>query len=286
MTEEALYRGMSRAELEREYSPSTCIGGDIAPFVGRYMSESAEARRTCRVLEDISYGPRDTQVLDLFLPDDAGAAPVHLFIHGGYWQELSHKDAAAMAPALGSHGIAFAAVNYTLAPEATIAEMTEECRRAVAWIARHGVDHGLDGSRITASGHSAGAQLLAMLLAADWPETAGICPVSEALLISGIYDLEPIRHTYINDPLGLDAGAARAMSPLHAGPVPACPIRIVVGEIETPEFHRQSRAYAELLRAQGAEVSDRVLDGLNHFDIVLSERTFEEVARMAAGGPG
>ena len=214
MTEPALYRGMAAEELAREYSPSTCVGGDIAPYVRRYISESAEARRTCRVIENAAYGARDTQVLDLFLPETDAPAPVHLFIHGGYWQELSHKESAVMAKALTGRGIALAVVNYTLAPDAAIDAMIEECRMALRWVEDNAAEHGLDGARITASGHSAGAHLLAMALAAETEK----CPVDAALLISGIYDLEPIRLTYVNEPLGLNAESARALEPALSRP--------------------------------------------------------------------
>ena len=132
MTDQLLYRGLSAEDLAREYSPSTCVGGDIAPFVTRYVSESADARRTCRLVEDAAYGPSETQILDLFLPDGDAPAPVHLFIHGGYWQELSHKESAVMAQGLTGRGIALAVVNYTLAPDAAIAERAQQGLPTVA----------------------------------------------------------------------------------------------------------------------------------------------------------
>jgi len=277
MTDQPIYRGFTAEDLAREYSPSTCIGGDIAPYVRRYISESAEARRACRLVEDAAYGPKETQVLDLFLPERDLPAPVHFFIHGGYWQELSHKESAVMAQGLTSRGIALAVVNYTLAPDASIDEMVEECRMALAWLRTHAAGHGLDGTRITASGHSAGAHLLAMLPAEE------NSPLEAALLISGIYDLEPIRLTYVNDPLRLDADTARALSPLFLGPVPSCPVRVVVADNETAEFKRQSRAYADRLRSAGVEVTDEVYGDLNHFDIILSDVIVNDIERMARG---
>jgi len=270
-----LYRSFTREELEREYSPSSCLGGDISALIERYVAESAEARRTCRVHEDLPYGEAPDEVLDLFLPQGPGPHPLHIFIHGGYWQELSHKASAAMAPGLGARGIALAVVNYTLAPDATIAEMIDQCARAIAWLQHHGADYGIDPDRISLSGHSAGAQLAAMVL------SQGCEGIASALLISGIYDLEPLRHTYINEPLGLDAETARSMSPLFAADPPSCPVHVVVGENETSEFHRQSRTYAERLREEGRHVSHAVLEGLNHFDIILSDRIIEEIDGLA-----
>ncbi len=187
-----------------------------------------------------------------------------------------------MAKGLTGRGIALAVVNYTLAPDATIGDMIEDCRMALRWLREHAAEHGLDGTRITASGHSAGAHLLAMVLASEPKQ----CPANAALLISGIYDLEPIRLTYVNDPLDLDAETAHALSPLHHSGLASCPVRIVVAENETAEFHRQSRAYADRLREAGMEVVDEIYAGLNHFDIILSERIVDDIERMALGHSG
>ncbi len=71
------------------------------------------------------------------------------------------------------------------------------------------------------------------------------------------------------------------MSPLYAVSAPSCPVHVVVGENETAEFHRQSRAYSERLREEGCQVSLAVLEGLNHFDIILSDRIIEEIDGLA-----
>src|SRR5215213_514032 len=109
------YRGISRARLETEMSPSSMLDGDIGAYLEAYAERSAEARRSLGCREDVSYGNGRSELLDFFPARTAGA-PLFIFVHGGYWQELSHKDGAPMAAEMIPKGYAFAAVDYTLAP--------------------------------------------------------------------------------------------------------------------------------------------------------------------------
>lgn len=272
-----LYRGMDAATLEREYSPSSMIGGNYMPFIDRYIELSAQARALPGVRQDLAYGSLPTQVLDFFpapSPLPRGA-PLHIFIHGGYWQELSHKESAAMAPAIVASGSAFATLNYTLAPHARLGEMVEECRAALAWLARNAVDLGIDATRVTLSGHSAGAHLAAMVLSAPGePLRASGMQITQALLISGVFDLDPIRLTSVNDPLQLTSEEVTALSPQQLQPDADVHFRIVAGQYDTAEFIRQSRDYAAHLSRLGHRVSCDILPDLNHFDIILQPALF------------
>jgi arylformamidase len=271
---------MTPAALERAYSPSSCIGGDIDPLIELYERQSAEARESCRTREDLHYGPGACECLDLFLPDGDRPAPLHVFLHGGYWQELSHKQSAVMARGLTARGLALAVVNYTLAPDASLFQMVDECARSLDWLAAEAGDLGVDAQSISLSGHSAGAHLAASLLCGVSGATAP--PLVGALLISGIYDLEPIRHTDINEPLGLTEADARALSPMFMPAALTCPVHVLVGEVETGEFHRQSRAFADHLATQNIAVRHDVASGLNHFDIICSKTVVDAALALHA----
>ncbi len=273
------YRGLSAFDLESEYSPSLHIEGGVDPWIARYVSESAGARAACRIHEDIAYGGGPAQKLDLFLPEAQERVPLHVFLHGGYWQELSHKESAVMARALTKCGIALAVVNYTLAPAAPLEQMVIECAGALDWLAGNAGGLGVDAGNLTVSGHSAGAHLAAMLLSEGWPEGSP-WPVSAMLLISGIYDLEPIRHTYINEPLGLTAHTANTMSPIKLPPRNRCPVRAVVGALETEEFRRQSIDYADYLKGRGLDATCKVMAGLHHFDILCAPQVIGEITAL------
>ncbi|MBY6083662.1 alpha/beta hydrolase [Ruegeria arenilitoris] len=269
-----LYRGFTQAELEREYAPSSMIGGDLAPYLAAYSALSAQARAQLTVQETLGYGDTPAQVLDFF-PARAPGAPLHVFIHGGYWQALSQRDSAMMAPALVQGGQAFATVNYTLAPDARLGQMVDECRTALMWLAIRAKSLGFDASHVTLSGHSAGAHLAAMVMATSADQFARIgLRVREVILISGVYDLEPISLTPVNDPLQLTPVELHDLSPTLNLPAPGPRYRVTVGERDTGEFIRQSRDYAEALRKTGHAVSFDLQPGTHHFDIILKDGTF------------
>lgn len=269
-----LYQGFSQNELEQEYSPSSMIGGDLTPYVQSYAALSALHRAQMECRENLAYGDTPAQVLDFFPAKGAGA-PLHVFVHGGYWQALSQGDSAMMAPALIEAEQSFATLNYTLAPDARIGDMITECRTALLWLAAHAPDLGFDPSRITLSGHSAGAHLVSMVMAtsADALSRAGL-RVRDVILISGVYDLEPIRLTSANEPLQLTPVEVHDLSPILHLPAPGPRYRVTVAERDTPEFIRQSRDYAELLRKGGHSVSFDLQVGLHHFDIIMHPGTF------------
>lgn len=248
------WRQLSAEEREREYSPSSCIGGNYQPYVRAYAELSAAARQAHPPMT-IRYGPTERQTLDLFLPEGVARPPVLVFFHGGYWQELSKQEAAFAAPGCLAHGIAYAAVDYTLAPAATLSTIVQECRASIASLNRF--------DRLVVAGSSAGAHLAAMAaLAADRRMKA-------AVLVSGIYDLEPLIGTSIDEALGLDAATAARNSPLCQSLKGFPPSLVCWGENETDQFKRQSGIFAEALDRVGAECAAFECPGRNHFDVIL-----------------
>jgi arylformamidase len=147
----------------------------------------------------------------------------------------------------------------------------EQCRRALASLHRQAAALGFDARRIYVSGNSAGAHLAAMLLAAGWQAGYGVGDdvVAGGVLLSGIYDLEPLMGTYIDEALHLSDADVATLSPsrLKMGR----PVRTIVawGDNETTEFKRQSRTFASALVRSGFPVSAFELAGTNHFDIVF-----------------
>jgi arylformamidase len=249
-------------DRERDYSPSSCIGGDYQPYIRAYIERSAAARRAQAPVA-VRYGAADTQTLDLFVPAGVTRPPVLVFFHGGYWQELSKRESAFAAPHCLAQGIAYAAVDYTLAPKATLDEIVAECRAAVAWLVRHGATAGIDPARLVVAGSSAGAHLAAMVAL-----TAGNV-LRGAVLVSGVYDLAPLIGTSIDEALRLDPVAAARNSPLHL-PLSGFPPSLVCwGEVETAAFKRQSRDFAEILRKAGKQCEDFEIPKRNHFDVIL-----------------
>ncbi|HSS85276.1 MAG TPA: alpha/beta hydrolase, partial [Reyranella sp.] len=208
------WQKLSLEDREREYSPSSCIGGNYQPYIRAYADFSAAARRS-HVPVTIRYGVTEQQTLDLFVPAGVAKPPVLVFFHGGYWQELSKEDSAFAAPQCLAHGIAYAAVGYTLAPAAALSDIVAECRAAVGWLGRLGDTMGIDPDRLVVAGSSAGAHLAAMTALSTPLGAPGRNPVKGAVLVSGIYDLEPLIGTSIDAALSLDPATAARNSPLR-----------------------------------------------------------------------
>jgi arylformamidase len=279
-----IYREYGQAALDAQYNCRAMVP-EHPRHIERWAQESAAVRAVrpdARL--DLAYGPGERERLDFF-PAGPGA-PLHVFIHGGYWRALDKANFSYPAPAFASAGIAYAAIGYPLAPRATVDDIVASIRRAVGWLIGHAGELGVDPAGISLSGHSAGGHLTAMALADPaLPHGA----VRGAVPISGLYDLEPIRLSYLNGELGLDAAATRRNSPIHAAPAVQCPILLAVGGRESPEFHRQQASFADAWRGQCAGMETMISDGDDHFSIVghlgdSGSALFRAVARLAQGG--
>lgn len=266
------WRHMTDDERERAYSPSSCLAdGDYRPFVEAYRQRSDRAwsrlaETSCRTAT-VPYGDAASQTVDVVVPPHAGEAPPMLvFFHGGYWQELSKADSRFAAWDCVQRGWAFAAVDYTLAPLASLPEIIEECRRARRTLHRETATLGFDPTRIFVTGSSAGAHLAAMV-ATDPDGPAD--PVRGAVLVSGIFELEPLIGTSIDDALTLDAATAAEYSPLRLDTAGFPATVIAYGADETSEFKAQSEAFARALRDTGTTAPTLEVPGRNHFDVIL-----------------
>lgn len=218
---------------------------------------------------DLKYGDGDRMAFDLFLPDRE-KPPLHIFIHGGYWQWNEKEPYAFLAQPFVEAGIAFATLEYSLCPNVTFETIVEQIRTAILHIAARSEELGFDGSRVLLSGHSAGGHLTATVLTTDWQALSpnSNSPVTACMPISGIYDLEPIRHTPIGDALELDDLRARSMSPMFSPPRIDVPTAITLGALEGREFHRQAEEFAANIRRHGARVEILSVADCNHFTIL------------------
>ena len=263
-----IYRDFDQETLNREYSARDTVP-DIEPYISEYGRLSAEARETLDCRLDVAYGQHPDEVVDVF--PSSGGAPTLVYIHGGYWRMLSHKESSFMAPCFAAAGAATVAVNYSLAPAAPLDRIVGQCRAAVAWTWRNAREFGGDPDRIFVCGSSAGGHLVGMMVAGGWRLGAGLPEdaIKGAVPLNGLHDLEPVRLSNVNDWAGLDEDAARRNSPIHHLPDNGCPLIVSWGGSETSEFKRQSRLYAEAWKAKGWQVDAFEHEKRNHFDIVF-----------------
>ena len=195
-----------------------------------------------------------------------------VFLHGGYWQAMDKREHCQLFGGMLEAAWAVALVNYRLCPEVTIADQVEDARAALRHLWHRAEGYGIDRTRIQVSGHSAGGHLGACLVSTDWPALDPAMPpdpIHSALLVSGLYELEPMRHMSFGALLGLpDAETARTLSPMFATPNPGLRLYLAVGERESEEFHWQSRALARrwATHLEGLEVAS--VPGTHHFSVL------------------
>ncbi|HYD62258.1 MAG TPA: alpha/beta hydrolase [Noviherbaspirillum sp.] len=239
------------------------------PYVfTRWLKDSAQARRTHAALFDLAYGEASGERLDFF-PTYRSDAPLLVFIHGGWWRSLDKSDFSFIAPAYTRAGYNVALTNYTLAPEASIGEIVLQQLRALAWLYRNAEKYDFDPRRIVVAGHSAGAHLTAMAMAALWPVFAPDLPtdlVKGGILMSGIYDLEPVRHAdFVNVDLKLSVEHIEPLSPAGMPQAHPSPFLTAFGGLESDEFKRQTGLIIDAWKA--THVADITLPQANHLTI-------------------
>ena len=261
-----LYRDFeTQAQIDAQYNTTVHLSDPAAP--GRhYVARSALARQTLPCVLDVPFGPTLAETLDIF-PAAAPDAPVFVFLHGGYWRALSSKEFSCVALGLQPLGITTVVVNYALCPAVSLDEITRQARAAVAWTYRNIAAYGGDPARIALGGHSAGAHLTAMCLQTRWDLDYGLPPdpLAAALLVSGIYDIAPLRYSYLQPLIQLDDGIIRRNSPMFGVSPCQTPIWVNWGSQESPEFARQSTRFLETWQGAGNSGELSALPGADHF---------------------
>jgi len=237
------------------------------PLLAAFEAEGAAAVAKFHPALDVSYGPHPRQRFDFF------AAPAPLgtiaYLHAGYWQARDKAQFRFLAPSVTGEGFNLAVVNYPLCPDVTVAALTEAVRDAVpAILSFAGRAQGATAS-LVAIGHSAGAHLAVELALSDWTGRGlARVPIDGVVGLSGVYDLEPLVATPLNDKLRLDRSAAHAASPVHRlrGGLPRA--LFAVGARETDAFRAQTAGMCAAWQAAGNDAALRIVDGCDHFSLL------------------
>jgi acetyl esterase/lipase len=251
------WRKMSQEERDLGLNNALAVAGS-ADIIADWEARSADMRKRYPVHLDLRYGPRGRNRIDFLKARDE--APTLLFIHGGYWQNRAKENFALFAEGPLAYGINVALIGYTLAPDATLDQIVAEIHAGIDFLAKQLPALGGDTKGIVASGWSAGGHLTAMALAHPF--------VRAGMAISGIYDLEPIRHSYLNTKLSLDETASRRNSPMMLPGGPMKPLSLVVGSAELPLLRQQTADFAGHRARYGLPVTYEEIVGADHFSIM------------------
>lgn len=233
---------------DADYNNQAAVANS-AEIVAGWEARSARLRAAHRDSMDLRYGSEERNRIDFFPGRRDG--PVLAFFHGGYWQARSKEVFSFVAEGPLAWGINVALVGYTLAPQKRLDGIVAEVHAALDWLHDAIPMLGGDAKRLFASGWSAGGHLTAMAM--SHPKVRG------GLAISGIYDLEPMLHIYVNEKLRLDEAEAKRNSP---GPTDK-PLTIAYGAAELPALCKQSEDYAGKLGVKAV-----ALPGHNHFTVL------------------
>jgi arylformamidase len=273
---------MADLDLETEYSPRITIP-DHAQIFARWARAAedyrAEMLKAGKAELGIIYGDTARQFIDLFLPAAGESAPLAMFIHGGYWRAMDPSFHSHMARGLNERGFAVAVVGYDLCPIVTIADIIEQVQRAGASLWQR------FNRRMLVCGHSAGGHLTAAMVATDWQKLWPKVPsdlVPAGYAISGVFDLRPLTKTSMNQDFRLDDAEAERISPILWTIPPGRALDAAVGDLESNEFKRQSRAMADAWGKAKAETRYAEMPG-NHFTVIdaLADPNNAMVARIA-----
>ena len=270
-----LYKGMDAQTLEAQYNLRARRGGDdFDALVECWLARSATHRDQSGARVNLSYGEGEREKLDYFSGGDENG-PLLVYIHGGYWQRGDKNMYSFVTEAFIRHGVSVAVLNYNLTPSVRMGQIPPQIRKAITWCWHKSADLGFSRDKLFVSGHSAGGHLTALMMATDWPEFDAHLPVDlirGGIPISGLYELEPLVHTSLNEGPQMDVPEAIALSPCFIPPLTNAPQLVVAGGDETQEFLRQSDDYADLYRTP-----ERLMERYN----VPNEDHFDELERLA-----
>ncbi|TKT70016.1 alpha/beta hydrolase [Afipia massiliensis] len=251
------WRRLTQDQLDLGFN-NTIHVPETSTIVAEWDRLSAEMRARHPQSLDLRYGPRERNRIDFLKANNGG--PTLVFIHGGYWQTRAKETFAFCARGPMAHGINVALIGYTLAPDATLDQIVDEVRTGIDTLVNELPALGSSADNMVVSGWSAGGHLSSM--------TLGHPHIKAGLLISGIYDLEPIRHSYLNAKLGLDEAMSRRNSPvLQPGGVDK-PLVVVAGSGELPLLRKQSADFAAHRAVHGLPVVYEEIPGANHFTMM------------------
>jgi len=259
---------MTQKDFELQFNPRAAVPAEeIERYTTRAAARSTATRqrwtekRACHL--DVPYGDSALSTLDIFPASRAGA-PVHVFMHGGYWRARDKSDYSFVADALAPHGITTVVMNYDLCPQVELDDIVAQVKRGFSWIKAHAGDFSSDPSCLSASGHSAGAHLVAAVLADPGQDAVP----GAALLISGIYELGPVLHVSVNEQIRLRPDRVDALSPMRHPPAHPCRLAVAAGGAEPQGWIAQSRDYAQACQRAGRDCIYIETPGDHHYSIM------------------
>lgn len=237
---------------------------DYQKFLDINEQESERVRQTYACHLDQKYGEDPLQAIDIF-PSKVKNSPILVFIHGGYWRALDKKSYSFVAEPFLQHNFCVCIVNYRLIPSVNMKSLLQDIQASINWIQKKAIHYNADPNAIILSGHSAGGHLAFMSYLMNEslrPNIKAICS------LSGLFDLKPIKDSYLNKVLDLNEKDVEDFSVSNKDlSVLKCPSMLSVGSAETDLFIQESQSLYTQNRSL-APIQYFEYKGLNHYQIV------------------
>ncbi len=263
---------MDQKELDDAYDQAVYAPNrDVV--LKRCFRNSGLVRERLGAPQRFAYGTPAIEGVDVFTTK-APNAPVMVFVHGGAWRvgrASQYHYAAEMFINAGAHYVV-PDFNNVIEPEAggSLLFMADQIRRSLVWVYKNAKSFGGDPERIYISGHSSGGHWVGVLLTTDWQKDFGVPPsfIKGAVAGSGMYDLKPVRMSARSNYVKFTDEAEQKLSAMRHLDKLVAPVAVVYGDLETPEFQRQSRDFAAAVKVAGKRMTLSLMEGYNHFEVM------------------
>ena len=256
-------KGLDDAYDQAVYAPNR------DQLLARLAHTSELVRRRIGAPERFKYGDPEIEGLDVYRTAKAGA-PINVFVHGGAWRAGLARDYGFPAEMLVRAGANFVPLDFNnvLETGGDLLKMADQVRRGIAWVWKNAARLAGDAERIYVSGTSSGAHLGGVAATTDWTKYGlPADAIKGYTLCSGMYDLRGPRLSKRSSYVKFTDEAEHALSPQRHVESIRAPIVLLYGSLETPEFQRQSRDFADALTRAGKLVEIIRAEGYNHFEI-------------------
>lgn len=240
-----VFGNYTQQELDAQYNQRAWVP-HADEIIARLSARSDEVRRRLGEPRNERYGSAELETLDIY----GNGKKAFVFVHGGAWQRESRRGSAYGAEPIVHAGASFVVLGFASIPRVTLPAMADQVVRGLEWIHRNLADE------IFLFGHSSGAHLSAVALTRT---TA----VRRALVVSGLYDLHPVRLSARQAYVKLDDRTEDELSPIRHRARIRCPVTVGWAEGDSDEFRRQGREFATALKSDSFQVN-----AVNHFEIV------------------
>jgi len=282
-----VWRDMDQSALDNSYDQSV-YAPNIKQVQSRYASNSDITRSRLGNPIRLAYGPTPIEALDVYLCKRP-KAPIQIFIHGGAWRAGLAKNFGFKAETFVNAGAHFVVPDFINVIESNgdLMPMIDQVRRSIAWVYKNAHTFNGDPNQIYLSSHSSGAHLAGVALTTDWAKLGLPKDIMKGgVLCSGMYDLQPVRLSARSSYVKFTDEIENALSSQRHLHLLNTPIIVAHGDMETPEFQRQSKDFTKAVNDAGKPFKYILGKGYNHFEMpetyanpygILGKATLEQM---------